>query len=65
MRITVNGRPADVPPGTLADLLREQRLPTDGTAVAVNGEVVPHAHLGEHPVAEGDVVDVVRAVQGG
>lgn len=58
--ITLNGEPhAHV--ARIADL-----LPPDprGLAVAVNGEVVPRAEHGR-PLAEGDVVEIVTAVQGG
>ena len=68
MRITVNGRPADAPDGaTVADLLSGGATATarDGTAVAVNGEVVPRAAHADHTLRDGDVVDVVTAVQGG
>lgn len=68
LTITLNGEPADLSsPATLADLLggplagRETR----GLAVAVNGLVVPRHRYGVHPLASGDVVEVVTAVQGG
>jgi sulfur carrier protein len=65
MRISYNGDPLEVPGGTLAELLRERGAPATGTAVAVNGEVVPRASLRTRAIAEGDTVDVVTAVQGG
>ncbi|MEQ4524121.1 sulfur carrier protein ThiS [Nocardioides kribbensis] len=49
---------------TLAELL----APTGagrGCAVAVNGVVVPRAQLADRRLADGDVVEVVTAVQGG
>lgn len=36
-----------------------------GTAVAVNGEVVPRSDWGRHALADGDRVEVLRAAQGG
>ena len=48
---------------SVADLLAGKEI--RGTAVAVNGVVVPrHRHV-EHRLCEGDRVDWVTAVQGG
>jgi sulfur carrier protein len=62
MNLLVNGEPVPVEPGTtVADLLDH----TDGRAVAVNGEVVPRTRHHLHALADGDVVEIVTAVQGG
>ncbi|PVG81638.1 thiamine biosynthesis protein ThiS [Nocardioides gansuensis] len=62
MRITLNGRVEERSPTTrVADLLPDPR----GCAVAVNGQVVPREHHAAHLLADGDVVEVVTAVQGG
>lgn len=66
--VVVNGEAHRVPPGaTLADLLAEvlADLPRRGVAVALNGEVVPRDRHRHEAVADGDVVEVVTAVQGG
>lgn len=63
MRISINGEQREIAaPLTVADL-----LPGDprGHAVAVNGAVVPRARHGVHLLREGDVVELVTAVQGG
>ncbi|MBE7323911.1 sulfur carrier protein ThiS [Nocardioides sp. Y6] len=68
MLITLNGHPAEVAPGHVADLLAGMLPAPDGTrgvAVAVNGEVVPRAAHPRTPLHPGDVVDVVSAVAGG
>lgn len=62
MRLTLNGALLDADATTLLDLVGP--LP-GGEAVAVNHEVVPRAEHGSHRLADGDVVDVVRAVAGG
>lgn len=63
MRIVLNGMPTEVTAVTVAELLgADDRR---GTAVAVNGVVVPRRQLGARPLADGDVVEVVTAVQGG
>jgi sulfur carrier protein len=51
--------------GCLDALLGELSLPPKGIAVAVNGEVVRRIDWGAFRLAEGDVVDVLTAAQGG
>ena len=62
MRLTLNGVALDAEGRTVADLVGP--LP-DGHAVAVNQEVVPRSEHASHPLADGDVVEVVTAVAGG
>lgn len=63
MRITLNGEPTELAEhATVADVLG---APQQGTAVAVDGEVVPRAAHAGHRLRDGDVVEVVTAVQGG
>ncbi len=64
MRIWMNGEERPLGPGTTVAGLLAGRDPR-GLAVAVNGEVVPREAHASHELAEGDVVDVVEAVQGG
>jgi sulfur carrier protein len=66
MTVTVNGDQRELAPGTtLADLVTELVPAARGVAAALNGEVVPRrAWLGT-PLADGAVVEVVTAVQGG
>ena len=64
--IHVNGRPADVVPGTsVAELVRSMDAPDRGVAVAVDGEVVPRATWEATQVADEARVEIVMAVQGG
>ena len=66
MNLLVNGAPVPVEPdATVADLLDLNVGRPDGRAVAVNGEVVPRTRHHLHALADGDVVEVVTAVQGG
>lgn len=63
MTITVNGEPRAVEAGaSVADLLPPS---PQGMAVARNGEVVPRAAHAATLLADGDVVEIVTAVQGG
>jgi len=50
---------------TVGGLLEELSLPPKGIAVAVNGEVVRRVDWARFRLAEGDVVDVLTAAQGG
>ena len=66
MRITLNGRPHDVPDGTrVADLIRSLELTAERVAVELNRELVARARHGETVLAEGDAVEVVTLVGGG
>jgi sulfur carrier protein len=66
--IWLNGRQRDLPSGvTLATAVAESGAARDrrGIAVAVDGEVVPRDRWDETELADGQRVEVVRAVQGG
>ena len=65
MNITLNGLPEWVPATTVADLIALKALPPKGVAIAVNGEVIRSAMWPEARLADGDVVDIVTARQGG
>lgn len=62
MRISHNCQPRDTTATTLGELLGP--LPA-GSAVAVNGEVVPRVDVADWPLHAGDEVEVVTAVAGG
>lgn len=66
MKVLANGDPREVPAGaTVADLVAVIAGQQAGIAVALNGEVVPRRAWPARPLAEGDQVEVVTAVQGG
>ncbi|MXZ75417.1 MAG: sulfur carrier protein ThiS [Gemmatimonadetes bacterium] len=66
MNVTVNGTSRQLPEATsIADLLKELGVATEGTAVALNGAVVPRKEHGTAMLADGDVLEVIRAVAGG
>ena len=69
MRIELNGEPRELPAGaTLADAVRDERAPSRraaGVAVALDGEVVPRGEWASTPLAEGQRVEVLAAIQGG
>jgi thiazole synthase len=67
MRLIVNQQPCDLDlagPDVRA-LLASRGLAEASVAVAVNGEIVPRSQWSAVALAEGDQVDLVRAVAGG
>jgi sulfur carrier protein len=66
MIITLNGTRCDIEDGTtVAVLITEQTGSGRGTAVAVDGEVVPRSVWDRTALLEGQTVEMVTAVQGG
>ena len=65
MQITLNGEIHETAAVNVAQLLRELQLAPIGLAVAVNQSVVRRANLETYTLNEGDVVEIIRAVQGG
>ena len=66
MKATINGEPRELPDGlTVGGLL--ERLGTARTAVAVarNERVVRRADYDEHALADGDRIEIIKAVAGG
>jgi thiamine biosynthesis protein ThiS len=63
---TINGETRTVRDGsTVAELLADLDLGTEGIAVAVDGRVVRRATFGETALREGDAIEIIRAVAGG
>ena len=68
MRLVVNGKPFDSQPDYKLDhLLKEVSGHPDpeGTAVAVNEEVIPRSQWSETALSEGDRIEILGAVSGG
>ena len=66
MRVVANGRPYDVPEGTsVADFVRERGLDPRLVVVEHNGEPLERARYEEVVLADGDRLELVRAVAGG
>ena len=66
MKVTINGAPQELDGGaSVGTCVRLLTTATGGVAAAVNGEIVRRASWEETPVAEGDVIEVITAVQGG
>jgi len=66
VRVTANGKPYDVASGTtVADFVRERDLDPRYVVVELRGEALPRTSYEGTPLADGDVLEVVRAVAGG
>jgi sulfur carrier protein len=64
--IKVNGEPLAMPRGsTVEHAVGAVTALTSGVAAAVNGDVVPRGLWAATVLADGDLVEVVTAVQGG
>ncbi len=66
MRLTVNGEPTELPPGTsVADIVAQRAEGQRRVAVARNGEVVRRGSWPQVVLEEGDTVEVLVATAGG
>ena len=66
MQVIINGEPRRVPdPISLAQAVALLTSAQTGVAAAVNGDVVRRAAWNATPLADGDEVEVLTAVQGG
>jgi sulfur carrier protein len=69
VNITLNGDPTQVADGLSIEQLLSARSNDDpkrrGIAIARNGEVVPRGRWTSQQLAEGDVVELLTATQGG
>lgn len=65
MTITYNGQKMDTTAATVAALIAEVNAPEAGTAVAINGAVVPRSVWEDTRLEESAVIDVLTAIQGG
>jgi thiazole synthase len=65
LTLTVNGEPRRSSAATIAALVRELELKPEKVAVERNGLIVPRSTLGDAPLADGDVLEIVTFVGGG
>jgi sulfur carrier protein len=64
--IVLNGEPHELDPATtIAALIEARTGSTRGSAVAVDGEVVPRSAWSEQRLRDGQSVELITAVQGG
>src|SRR5690606_24436097 len=65
LNLVVNGEPRRSSARTIAALVGELGLSPEKVAVERNGTIVPRSTLGEAPLADGDVLEIVHFVGGG
>jgi len=66
MKLTVNGKPRELPDGASIDALLDQMgLAGQPVAVEVNRSVVPKRRHPTHTLADGDQIELVTLVGGG
>ncbi len=66
MKLTINGKPHDVPDGlTVKGLVEHLGLEGGPVAVEQNRAIVPRAQHGERIVSDGDAIEIVHFVGGG
>lgn len=67
MKVKINGEDVATEAATINELIRQQDLKAGdkGVAIAINGSVIPKDRWHEHHLNEEDVIEVVRATQGG
>lgn len=65
LTLTVNGETRRTSATTIAALVRELGLEPEKVAVEHNGVIAPRSELGQNPLADGDVLEIVHFVGGG
>ena len=67
MQLILNGTAITTSAVNLYSILQEKGLEPErsGIAVAVNGEVVPRSQWPVYELNDGDVVEIITAMQGG
>jgi sulfur carrier protein len=66
VKVTANGKPYEVPRGaTVAQFIRQRGLDPQLVVVEHNGEALERARYDAVRLAEGDRLELVRAVAGG
>ncbi len=66
MKLTVNGKPVELPDGsTVSALLSELAVEPARVAVERNQDVVPRRTWGEARLTDGDQIEIVTFVGGG
>ncbi len=66
MKVIANGTPTELPDGsTLTDLLQALGLGARWVVAERNGEAVPRREMAKIVLADGDRLELVRAVAGG
>lgn len=66
MKIQLNGESRDIPASSTAqDLVELLALGGQRLAMEVNLEIVPRTTYAQHPLQDGDKIEIVHAIGGG
>lgn len=65
MEVFLNGAKITTQAATLAELLEEQHIPTEGIAVAIGVRIIRRAEWPDTPIADQAEITLIRATQGG
>jgi sulfur carrier protein len=66
MKATINGQARELPGGiTVGELLELLGTARTGIAIACNDAVIRRAQFDEYQLADGDRVEIIKAVAGG
>jgi len=65
MQLTINGEQRDVQSDTVGNVLSELGMDQSPCAVEVNRALIPARKRDEHPLNNGDVLEIVTLVGGG
>lgn len=65
MTLTINGEVRATDAATVSEFLASINLQSRLVVVEHNGEIVPRDRYGEHPLRDGDTLEVVQMMAGG
>lgn len=66
MKIKINDKELSIADGsTVGDAIREQQIPSEGIAIALNGAVVRKADHDSTVLKDGDTLLIIKAFYGG
>lgn len=65
MQVKINGKPEEIPTGTVLDLLKAKNIEPQMVAVEVNDKVLERDHLATTHLNEGDQVEFLFYMGGG
>ena len=65
MQVKINGKPEEVPGGTVLDLLKAKRIEPQMVAVELNDKMLERDHLEATTLNEGDQVEFLFYMGGG
>jgi sulfur carrier protein len=65
MQVTINGKPEDIPGGTVLEILKAKDVSPHMVAVELNSTILERDQLGSTVVKEGDAIELLFYMGGG